>query len=104
MRDNAKEPCIRCGELIYVNYAVHLRTAGQLSKLKPSEFVDKIVQLEGVPRDVAQDFVNHKMGHACVKTQPPCPACRAPLKTWHAMHCLQCDWNSVHLKNNSGAT
>lgn len=92
MTHHLKEPCIRCGALISSSHAVSLRTVTQLSKAAPSEYVDKIVEAEGVAKDVAQEFVDHKMHLDCIKCEPPCPQCGAPLKTWHAVHCLKCDW------------
>jgi hypothetical protein len=87
-----KEPCIRCGKLIAQNHLVSLQTVVRLSKLPPSEYVDTIVQLEGIPRELAQEFVDHKTGHRCVKVEPPCPNCGAALKTWHATGCWACGW------------
>ena len=87
-----REPCIRCGVLISTDHAVSLLTVMKLSKLRADRFVDRIVELEGIPRELAQEFVDHKMGHRCQRVEPPCPNCTAPLKTWHAMGCRACGW------------
>ena len=63
-----------------------------LSETPQDQLVEKIHEIEGIAKDLAQEFVDHKMHRSCVKTEPPCPGCGAALKTWHAVHCLQCDW------------
>lgn len=105
-----REPCIHCGVLIAKQSPVSLRTLMLLGKLPPDSRVDKIVELEGVSREIAQDYVDHRMRCACVKTQPPCPACRAALKTWHATGCWGCGWRrdparflTDYLENGAGA-
>ncbi|MDP3654379.1 MAG: hypothetical protein Q8R67_22165 [Rhodoferax sp.] len=92
MNQLAKEPCIKCGTLINANHPVSLRTVMQLSNTPPSEYVDKIVEAEGIASDLAQEFVDHKMSFGCMKNEPPCPNCGTALKTWHAVSCLKCDW------------
>ena len=95
LAEQSKEVCIKCGQLIYVQAPVKLETLVHLKSLKlnPKHYVEAIVQAENLPRDVVQDFVDHRMGMNCNKTQPPCPKCGAALKTWHARHCLKCDWS-----------
>lgn len=92
MENFPKEPCIRCGVQIAVTHAVSLRTVMLLSETPQDQLVEKIHEIEGIAKDLAQEFVDHKMHRSCVKTEPPCPGCGAALKTWHAVHCLQCDW------------
>jgi hypothetical protein len=87
-----REPCIKCGQFISNDHPVSLRTVMLLSKLPPSAYADEIVRLEGISKELAQEFVDHKMGHRCVKTEPPCPNCGAALKTWHATGCWACNW------------
>lgn len=87
-----RAPCIRCGELISSDHAVSLPTVMKLSTLPVDRLVDRIVELEGMSRELAQEFVDHKMGHGCQSVEPPCPNCAAPLKTWHATGCRECDW------------
>jgi predicted amidophosphoribosyltransferase len=48
--------------------------------------------LEGTTAELAQEFVDHKMGLNCVKSEPLCPICRMALKTWHATGCWGCGW------------
>ena len=86
-----KEICIKCGQLIYTHAPVKLTTLLHLQKqkVKPADFVEAILQLENLPRDVLQDYVDHRMALNCRKTEPPCPKCGAALKTWHAIHCLK---------------
>lgn len=86
------EPCIRCGALVAKAFPVSLQTAMQLGKLPLHSHVDKLVELEGVSREAAQEYVHHKMGRGCVKTEPPCPDCGSALKTWHATGCWGCGW------------
>lgn len=64
----------------------------QLQKVSPSEYVARIVELENISKVIAQEFVDHKMGLRCIKSEPPCPKCGKSLKTWHARLCLNCDW------------
>ena len=73
-------------------HPVSLKTVMLLGKLAPSEYAEKIVQVEGISRELAQEFVDHKMRHNCIKVEPPCPACGMPLKTWHATGCWGCGW------------
>lgn len=90
--NTTREPCIRCGVSILLDHGVSLKTVMQLSKLAPSDYAKEIVVLEGIPLEVAQEFVDHKMGHRCAKVDPPCPTCGAALKTWHATGCWTCGW------------
>ena len=90
--ETRKEPCIRCGVLISTDHPVSLTTVMQLAKLPLDKHVDKIVELEGISRERAQEFVDHKMSRCCRKVEPPCPACGSPLKTWHATGCWACGW------------
>jgi len=87
-----REPCIQCGTQIAKDHLVSLKTVMLLGNLPTSEHVEQIVRREGIPRELAQEFVDHKMGHGCVKVDPPCPSCGAALKTWHATGCWGCDW------------
>jgi len=87
-----KQPCIKCGKLIHVDVFVNLRTIMQLNRVRPEEYVETIANLEGLQIELAQEFVDHQMGHNCNRSEPPCPACAAPLKTWHAIRCLRCNW------------
>lgn len=87
-----REPCIRCGVLIAKDSPVSLLTLVQLGKLPLDSHVDRIVELTGLSREAAQEFVDHRMRRGCVKTEPPCPACGAALKTWHATGCWGCGW------------
>ena len=87
-----REPCIRCGVMVSTEHPVSLMTVMQLAKLPVDRFVDRIVELEHIPRDLAQEFVDHQMGHRCDRAEPPCPVCDAPLKTWHATGCWTCGW------------
>ena len=63
-----------------------------LKRLSRDEYVAAIVLLDGLPEQLAQEFVDHKMRLNCVKTEPPCPNCGAALKTWHATGCWDCGW------------
>src|SRR3990167_5489879 len=87
-----REPCIKCGVSVLVDHGVSLRTVARLSKLPPQTYADEISRLERIPREVAQEFVDHRMGHRCNKTDPPCPSCDSPLNTWHATGCWNCGW------------
>jgi hypothetical protein len=98
-----REPCIRCGVLIATDHAVSLSTVMKLSRLPVDRVVDCIVEVEGLSRELAQEFVDHKMGHRCRAVEPPCPNCAAPLKTWHATGCRACGWRrdpARHLTND----
>lgn len=88
----SREPCLHCGKQISKEDSVSLRTVSILNKLQPDEYVATIVRLEEMPTELAQEFVDHKMGLNCAKTEPPCPICAAPLKTWHATGCWHCGW------------
>ena len=87
-----RETCIRCGADVPAGCSVSLQTVMRLAKLPVGSFVDKLVELEGISREAAQAFVDHRMGHACRKTEPPCPGCGTALKTWHAKGCWTCGW------------
>lgn len=63
-----------------------------LKKLRHDEYVPTIVRLEGITAELAQEFVDHRMRLDCVKSEPPCPTCGSPLKTWHATGCWKCGW------------
>lgn len=94
MSKGTTEPCLHCGAMITTNSGVSLRTIMLLGKVAPTEYVETISKAEGISRELAQEFVNHMMGHDCIKTEPPRPQCGTPLKTWHARSCLnlKCDW------------
>ena len=87
-----REPCMHCGKQIAKEHSVSLRTVMLLNGLPLDEYVATIVRLEGVPRQLAQEFVDHKMSRNCVKTEPPCPNCGVALQTWHATGCRVCGW------------
>jgi len=87
-----REPCIHCGTFILSDHGVTLRTVAQLSKHSPANYAEVISKLENIPLEVAQEFVDHKMGLRCDRTEPPCPVCSSPLKTWHATGCWSCGW------------
>jgi len=87
-----REPCLHCGTLIGSEQSVSLRTVMALTKLRPDEYVPSIVRLEGIAAELAQEFVDHRMGLGCVKSEPPCPSCGSPLKSWHATGCWSCGW------------
>jgi len=63
-----------------------------LKKLRPEEYVPTIVRLEGTTAELAQEFVDHHMRLGCIKSEPPCPSCGSPLKTWRATGCWSCGW------------
>lgn len=88
----SREPCIKCGVSIATDHGVSLPTVMAISRLPADSLVDKIVEREQIPRELAQEIVDHKMGRRCNKTEPPCPNCGAPLKTWHATGCWGCGW------------
>lgn len=92
MSTTDREPCIRCGALISTDHPVSLMTVMRLAKLPLHSHVDKIVELEGISRERAQEFVDHKMSRDCQKVEPPCPSCGSQLKTWHAARCWTCGW------------
>lgn len=87
-----REPCIKCGTSIAKDHSVSLKTVMRISKLSPGEYVEQIARLEGISNELAQEFVDHKMGNNCVKVEPPCPTCGAALKTWHSTGCWACGW------------
>lgn len=87
-----REPCLKCGLYISTKTGVSMKTIMRLSKVPLEEYVRIIVEADGVSIEVAEDFVNHRMGHFCAKTKPPCPICRASLITWHATGCWTCGW------------
>ena len=88
----SREPCLHCGMNIAKEHPVSLRTMMVLGKLPPDEYVETIARLEGMTRELAQEFVDHKMGLNCAKSAPPCPNCGGALKTWHATGCWGCGW------------
>jgi hypothetical protein len=92
MSTTSLEPCIRCGVRVSTDHPVSLMTVNQLSRLPLHTHVDKIVELEGISRARAQEFVDHKMSRNCQKVEPPCPGCGSLLKTWHATGCWTCGW------------
>ena len=96
---DGKEVCIKCGEHIHADYSVSIKTVMKLSDLNSSEYVNRICELEGISKERAQEYVDHKMGHNCNSSEPPCPKCAAPLKTWHAKMCLKCGWQRDLSKN-----
>jgi hypothetical protein len=61
MSTTNREPCIRCGVLISADHPVSLMTVMRLAKLPLDSHVDKVVELEGMSRERAQEFVDHKM-------------------------------------------
>ena len=94
MNETQKEICIHCGKLIWMHAPVKLATLAQLSiqKVKPDQFVDFIAKTDQLPRELVQDYVDHRMSLNCNKTDPPCPECGAALKTWHGTICAECGW------------
>jgi len=87
-----REPCLHCGMQIAKDGGVTLKTVMLLARIPPDERVATIVRSEGITGEAAQEYLDHKMGGNCVKTEPPCPSCGAALRTWHATGCWGCGW------------
>ena len=86
------EACINCGAKIHRNFPVSVKTLSNLGELTPDKYAQRIAELEGIALELAQEYVDHKMGHNCKNTRPLCPSCGSPLKTWRAKYCLKCNW------------
>lgn len=96
--DFPKHICDRCGEETYQR-----RTSIQtISKLRGTkeDYIRTFMELDGVPREVAEEWTRHGLFENCIKKEVNCPYCGGKLRTWKAKQCLHCgkDWHSSEPK------
>ena len=86
--------CDRCGEETYQR-RTSLQTISKLNGTK-EDYILTFMELDGVPREVAEEWIKHGLYESCKKKEADCPYCGSKLKTWEAKQCLNCgkDWHS----------
>jgi len=81
--------CKRCGEEIADTFP-NLRTISVLKKTPKIEHLSKLMALEQLSLEAAEQWLLHEYYVRCPEKVSYCPHCGEKLSTWRAQQCLSC--------------